>query len=104
VVNVRLKAHAAATRPELARRELNPDATATPTRTQPVIFAGPAGAEQYDTPIYARDTLVPGITLTGPAVITQYDTTTVIPPGWHAWIDAVSNLIAAPVAKEQNDA
>jgi len=104
VVNVRLKAHAAAIRPELARRELDTTATATPTRTQPVVFAGPAGAEQYDTPIYARDTLVPGVTLIGPAVITQYDTTTVIPPGWHAWIDTVSNLIAEPVVKEQNDA
>ncbi len=103
VVNVRLKAHAAATRPELPRRELHPTTTAMPTRTLLVVFAGSTGAEPYDTPIYARDTLVPGVTLTGPAVITQYDTTTVIPPGWHAWIDAVSNLIAEPVAKEQSN-
>jgi N-methylhydantoinase A len=103
VVNVRLKAHAAATRPELARRELDHTATATPTRTQSVVFAGSTGTNHHDTPIYARDTLVPGVALAGPAVITQYDTTTVIPPGWHARIDAVSNLIAEPVAKEPSD-
>jgi len=37
-----------------------------------------------------------------PAIVTQYDTTTVLPPGWQARIDGMGNIIAeyAERAKE----
>jgi N-methylhydantoinase A/oxoprolinase/acetone carboxylase beta subunit len=34
-----------------------------------------------------------GVAFDGPAVITQYDTTTVLPPGWRALVDETGNLV-----------
>ena len=45
------------------------------------------------TPILRRESLSPGSTLEGPAVIEQLDTTTVLPPGFRAVVDDTSNLI-----------
>jgi len=45
-----------------------------------------------ETPIYAREKLVSGNRVEGPAVVEQYDATTVIPPGWNAVVDGFSNL------------
>jgi len=94
VVNVRLKARGVTPRPVLARQEEAQKATATPTIVRPVIFATHSGATPYTTAVYAREELPSGVTFTGPAIVTQYDTTTVLPPDWHAYIDAVGNLIA----------
>ncbi len=47
----------------------------------------------HDTPIYAREQLLPGMRFVGPAVIEQSDTTTVIQPGMTIRVDAYSNLI-----------
>jgi len=46
------------------------------------------------TRVYMRDRLRPGNQLTGPAVIFQYDTTTVIPPDWRLIVDRRANIIA----------
>lgn len=46
-----------------------------------------------DTPIYDRDTLPAGSTYAGPAVITQLDTTTIIPPGWSATVHPSAALL-----------
>ena len=45
------------------------------------------------TPILRRESLGPGSTLEGPAVIEQLDTTTVLPPGVRAVVDDTGNLI-----------
>ncbi|MCY4429386.1 MAG: hypothetical protein OXC11_03210, partial [Rhodospirillales bacterium] len=45
------------------------------------------------TPILRRESLSPGSTLEGPAVIEQFDTTTVLPPGCRAAVDDAGNLI-----------
>lgn len=45
------------------------------------------------TKLFERDRLVPGERLSGPAVIFQYDTTTVLPPGWKAAVDQRHNLL-----------
>ncbi len=44
------------------------------------------------TPVYRREALVPGNRLAGPAIIEQYDATTVVPPGWDAETDPSHNL------------
>jgi len=44
------------------------------------------------TPIYERAGLPLGAELTGPAILEQDDTTTVIPPGVTALVDAAGNL------------
>ena len=51
----------------------------------------PAG--RRETPILRRESLGPGSTLAGPAIIEQLDTTTVLPPGFRAAVDAAGNLI-----------
>ncbi len=52
-----------------------------------------------DTRIYRRDQLSAGATVTGPAIVEQLDTTTLIEPGTIAEVDAWGNLII-PVAPE----
>jgi N-methylhydantoinase A len=45
------------------------------------------------TALYDRDRLRPGDRLRGPAVVTQMDATTVIPPGWSGEVDGRGNLL-----------
>jgi N-methylhydantoinase A len=47
----------------------------------------------HETTQYDRTQLRPGDHLPGPAVIYQYDTTTIIPPGWQAKVDGYGNLV-----------
>jgi N-methylhydantoinase A len=46
-----------------------------------------------DTTIYDRDKLAVGVIFAGPAIVEQFDATTVVPPGWHAYVDRHGNLI-----------
>jgi len=45
------------------------------------------------TPVFEREQLSAGKVMRGPAVITEYSATTVIPPGKKFWVDAAENLI-----------
>jgi N-methylhydantoinase A/oxoprolinase/acetone carboxylase beta subunit len=45
--------------------------------------------------LYERDRLDIGATIAGPAIVEQFDATTVIPPGWSGRVDGYSNLILA---------
>jgi N-methylhydantoinase A len=45
------------------------------------------------TAIYEREELAPGMLIPAPAIIVQYDTTCVIPPGWQASVDRHGNLV-----------
>ncbi|MET0503181.1 MAG: hydantoinase/oxoprolinase family protein [Candidatus Binatia bacterium] len=51
--------------------------------------------------IYSRDLLEPGHEITGPAIIEQLDTTTVIHPEQEATVDEYKNLIVREKAKAQ---
>ncbi|MCA9981950.1 MAG: hypothetical protein KDD89_14000, partial [Anaerolineales bacterium] len=66
------------------------DATAAKIGTKQVWFS--SGAAQ-ETALYDRRKLRPGHEFSGPAVVFQYDTTLVIPPGWHGRVDGWGNLI-----------
>jgi N-methylhydantoinase A len=57
--------------------------------TRPVRFDG----RDLDCPVYQRERLDVGLTLTGPAVLDQLDCTTVICPGQVARVDEWKNLI-----------
>src|SRR6185503_4542807 len=52
----------------------------------------------HDTPVYRREQLEVGAALTGPAIVEQLDTTTVIEPGDRARVDALGNLEIAVTA------
>jgi N-methylhydantoinase A len=97
VVNVRVKARGAAQRPVIERQAAQHAAVATPRTVRQVVFAGPAGPVARETPIYERESLTTGASFDGPAIVTQYDTTTVLPPGWRAWVDDVRSLVLEPL-------
>jgi N-methylhydantoinase A len=88
IVNVRLRTIA-----RLPRRE---SATETPVRklepfdTKEVWF-DEAGA--VATPVFDRSGLPAGTAIEGPAIITQLDSTTVVPPWAHVTVDAALNMI-----------
>ncbi|MFT6773291.1 MAG: N-methylhydantoinase A, partial [Paracoccaceae bacterium] len=63
-------------------------AEATPAARRPVHFGA-----WMDTPIYDRATLTPGMHFSGPAIIEQADTTSVIEPGLRAQVDAFLNIL-----------
>ncbi|HEY0699301.1 MAG TPA: hypothetical protein VGD43_15995, partial [Micromonospora sp.] len=54
-----------------------------------------------DTPVYQRDTLPPGTRFTGPAIIEQPDTTTVVEPGFTGHVDHAYNLVLTRERGEQ---
>jgi N-methylhydantoinase A len=51
------------------------------------------GANVHEAVLYERDALDVGAALEGPAIVEQFDATTVIPPGWRAQVDPRRNLI-----------
>jgi N-methylhydantoinase A len=63
--------------------------SSTSSPEAPVLFDG----KKLGTKIYSREDLQPGKTYVGPAVITEYSATTVIPPGKRFNPDRASNLI-----------
>jgi N-methylhydantoinase A len=50
-------------------------------------------AHWHTTPIYDREKLHPGDTLKGPALIAEYTSATVLPPGAQLTVDALHNLL-----------
>ena len=55
--------------------------------------SAPDGAAE--TPCFDRLSLRPGHRLHGPAIVFQFDTTTVVAPGWSASVDERHNLLLA---------
>ena len=100
VVNVRLKARGLATPPGLEQEEVVADASAEPIMMRKAIFAGSEHLETHEVPVYERTSLRPGCAFAGPAIITQYDTTTVVLPAWRAHVDAVGSLVIEPERQE----
>ena len=58
--------------------------------TRKVHFGGKNATEAA---IYERDCLDVAAIVTGPAIVEQFDATTVIPPGWRGRVDGYRNLI-----------
>ncbi|HYX70061.1 MAG TPA: hypothetical protein VE825_13065, partial [Terriglobales bacterium] len=75
-------------RPPLARVRARRRA-AEPALRAPVLF----DSRRYPTPIRERAGLVPGRSYTGPAVVTEYSATTVVPPGMRFRLDRAGNLV-----------
>jgi N-methylhydantoinase A len=93
LVCVRALANGRVPSPELAPGELGPaDPSTAQNGTQKVWV----GDEQVDVPTYTRAKLRPGMTLTGYAIVEQYDSTTVILPDHVATVDPLLNLIITP--------
>jgi N-methylhydantoinase A len=61
------------------------------TLKAPVLFEG----KKFETKIYSRDALQRGRKYSGPAIITEYSATTVVPPGKHFHHDEAGSLIVS---------
>lgn len=89
IVTLRLAAVAPVTPPQLAPLPLRAaDAGAAIIGEKQVWF----DRRPQPTTLYERGRLQPGNRFTGPAVIFQYDTTTVVPPAWEAAVDTYGNF------------
>ena len=75
-----------------AQEEENPQAAYLYHR--PTVFDD---GQSHDTPRYAREKLLAGQTITGPAVIIQHNSTSLVPPGHTARVSEAGN-IHIPVA------
>ena len=71
--------------------EIEARADGVPTEHRPVYFD--EMQDYVDTAIYDRGALGPGSVFTGPAVVEQMDTTTVVHPGQRVEVDAWGNLM-----------
>ena len=96
LVALRVTATGATTPVEEAAPEARPGEDAVLER-RPGYFGG----RWVDTPHYDRARIAPGLRVEGPAIIRQYDTTTVLLPGHHAEADRHGNLLIRPTAKEE---
>jgi N-methylhydantoinase A len=73
----------AAARPQSAAKRRIPQA-----ESGEAIFSG----KKVRLKLYEREMLRPGIAFAGPALVTEYSATTVVPPGWKARVDNRGNL------------
>ncbi len=92
IVNVRLVATLQIEPPAYRSRFANnEDSSELAIGQKPIYFEG--GFRVSD--MYLRDMLKPGISIDGPAVVFQYDTTTLVLPDWQAEVDSFGNLLLA---------
>ena len=88
IVNLRLVIAGSTAKPKLP--ELPPaDGPAEPLRRVPAVMR----ARAVEADLYDRATLRPGHRFTGPAIITQEDTTTIVPPAAEVAIDRLGNAL-----------
>ncbi len=89
LVSLRVRAVGPIPKPRL--REHRRGAKPQPSSRRGVYFEGPR--EWIDTPIYIREQARWSKPIEGPAVVEQYDATTVVYPGWEASMDDIGDLI-----------
>jgi len=92
IVNVRLRRISAGESYAPEKRELTlGDGRAALEGPREIYFDGQFQASR----VYRRDALVPGDAIDGPALITEYTSATLLPPGCRARVDGFGNLVIA---------
>jgi N-methylhydantoinase A len=90
VVNLRVRMTAKTPAVELPFREPRlSDGSQSVLKTRAIFFDG----EWCESKVYDRERLFPGDSFTGPALITEYSATTVLPPGCLASVDGFGNIL-----------
>jgi N-methylhydantoinase A len=89
-VNVRVRAIGEVPAPQITAKPLA-DAVPQPAflTSRPVVFSG----GEVMTPFYQGEALQPGNRIHGPAIVLRRDTTILLNPGDHAFIDSFENLL-----------
>ena len=67
------------------------------SKTMKAIFFG----KEYDARIYQRKDLISGQTFSGPAIVEEFTTTSVIPPNWKVTIDSYRNMVVNRMYKKE---
>jgi N-methylhydantoinase A len=93
VINLRLVVSGTSPKPDL-RPQAEEERRAEATAELPVYLDGAARTAR----LYARAALRAGDWFAGPAIVTQDDATTVVPPGFAVGVDGWGNLVIAPEA------
>ncbi len=88
IVNIAVKAIGQLDRPELPQIETN--GAAEPEHYRETLFEP---GRRHKTPIFARDKLVAGQKIDGPAIVEQMDTTVLVFPGDVCVVDRWGNLV-----------
>ncbi len=98
IVNARLRMRGAGESYQPQPRPLCPgDGSAAPEGERPVWFEG----GWRSTHLYRRAALAPGDRLRGPAMVTEYTSATLIPPGASAQIDVYGNIVVTVMDTER---
>lgn len=88
IFRVALTATGMVPKAELQTHEVKPN-TPTTDNTREVWFGG----KPFTAMVFERDNLSAGATFEGPAIVEQFDSTTVIPPATTAQVDTYMNII-----------
>jgi N-methylhydantoinase A len=89
VVTVRCRAVARVAQPRFPEWDGSEPAEAV--RTRSVYFRGAGGF--VDTPVFERESIARDQSIDGPAIVEEWTTTIVVPPGWTARADGLGNLV-----------
>jgi N-methylhydantoinase A len=93
IVNLRAVGFGAVAKPELPVGEASSeDAASALVDEHAVWFKG----EQHPTKVYDRAKLRPTMSFAGPAIVTEFDSTTVVLPGHSAEVDVNFNILINP--------
>jgi N-methylhydantoinase A len=90
LVNLRARAVGRVTKPTLTHREPAGD---DPSPAQVGLQEVWSGNERTEVPLYERSLLDNGMRIVGPAVVQQYDATTLVLKGYEAAVDPLLNLL-----------
>lgn len=96
VVSLRASASRAAPPIAMPKAEAVPHAPPPQGRTRLFI-----GGQWREAALFERDGLDPGAAFQGPAIVTQADSTILVPPGWRAEADGWRNIVMHRDAREQ---
>jgi N-methylhydantoinase A len=95
IVNLRAVGVGVVPKPHLSEfAEAGPDASPAVIDEHDVYFRG----GWLPTKVYDRLKLAPGNRLMGPAIVVEFDSTTVVLPGYAARVDRFGNLLITPMA------
>jgi N-methylhydantoinase A len=99
IVNLRAIGYGDVPKPHLPESDErgDADASAAAIEEHAVYFDG----QWLPTTIYDRSKLVPGNRIAGPAIVTEFDSTTVVLAGYTAEVDRYLNLVITPSGGEE---
>jgi N-methylhydantoinase A len=97
VVTVRVRSVATVSKPGWAPWDNG--AAAEPDSWRETYFA--AIGESRRTPVYRREQLAEEQRVVGPAIVEEWTSTTVVPPGWQATVDRLGDLVLSSNGGEE---